>query len=189
MCGEEPELKKMKAWYDGYSVGDQSSIYNPYSVMHAVSSGKFKSYWKKTSAAEELMTYIDMDQEGLQNTIARLIAGERVVVDTDSFQNDVRTFTCRDDLLTLLAHLGYLTYKEEPEIDDGDARTGTVRIPNEEVRSEFDRILRKAKHKDLIELVRRSDQLLKDTLEGKEDEVAKAIARVHVRICTDFLQQ
>lgn len=169
----------MKLWYDGYTVGEKHSIYNPYSVIHAVSSGKFKSYWKKTSAAETLMTYIDMDQGGLQDTIARLIAGESVIVNTDSFQNDVETFTCKDDVLTLLTHLGYLTYEEEPDSYDDDTVVGLVRIPNEEVRSEFDAILRKAKHKSLIELVRKSDKLLADTLGGKSEEVAKAIADVH----------
>ncbi len=180
ICEEkDKDFAKMKLWYDGYTVGEKHSIYNPYSVMHAAGSGKFRSYWKKTSAAETLMTYIDMDQEELQDTIARLIAGESVVVDTDSFQNDVETFTCKDDVLTLLTHLGYLTYEEEPDSYDDDTVVGLVRIPNEEVRSEFDKILRKAKHKSLIELVRRSDRLLKDTLEGKSDAVAKAIADVH----------
>ena len=173
------DFEKMKLWYDGYTFGEKHSIYNPYSVMHAVSSGKFKSYWKKTSAAETLMTYIDMDQDDLQNTIARLIAGESVIVDTDSFQNDVETFTCKDDVLTLLTHLGYLTYEEEPDSYDDDSQVGLVKIPNEEVRSEFDNILRKAKHKSLIELVRKSDKLLQDTLDGKSDAVAKAIADVH----------
>ena len=181
LCKEKKQdFERMKVWYDGYSVGDRHSIYNPYSVMHAVSSGKYRSYWKKTSAAEILMTYIDMDQDGLQDTIAKLIAGESVVLDTDSFQNDVETFTCKDDVLTLLVHLGYLTYEEEPEsYDDGDETIGLVRIPNEEVKSEFDKILRKATHKTLIELVRKSDQLLKDTLAGKNDAVARAIAEVH----------
>ena len=178
LCEEsDQKFEEMKLWYDGYTFGDQHSIYNPYSVMHAAASGKYKSYWKKTSAAETLMTYIDMDQDGLQDTIARLIAGESVIVDTDSFQNDVETFTCKDDVLTLLTHLGYLTYEEEPDNDDTVA--GLVRIPNEEVRSEFEKILRKAKHKSLIELVRKSDQLLRDTLEGKSDAVARAIADVH----------
>ena len=180
ICEEkDKDFEKMKLWYDGYTVGEKHSIYNPYSVMHAVSSGKFKSYWKKTSAAETLMTYIDMDQDGLQDTIARLIAGESVIVDTDSFQNDMETFTCKDDVLTLLTHLGYLTYEEEPDSYDDDSVVGLVKIPNEEVRSEFDKILRKAKHKSLIELVRKSDKLLKDTLDGKSNAVAKAIADVH----------
>ena len=180
ICEEKnKDFEKMKLWYDGYTVGEKHSIYNPYSVMHAVSSGKFKSYWKKTSAAETLMTYIDMDQDDLQDTIARLITGESVIVDTDSFQNDVETFTCKDDVLTLLTHLGYLTYEEEPDSYDDDSVVGLVKIPNEEVRSEFDKILRKAKHKSLIELVRKSDKLLQDTLDGKSDAVAKAIADVH----------
>lgn len=180
ICEEKnKDFEKMKSWYDGYTFGDRHSIYNPYSVVHAIRSGKFKSYWKKTSAAETLMTYIDMDQDGLQDTIARLIAGESVVVDTDSFQNDVETFTCKDDVLTLLAHLGYLTYEEELDSYDDDSVVGLVKIPNEEVRSEFDKILRKAKHRSLIELVRRSDKLLRDTLEGNGDSVAKAIADVH----------
>ena len=170
----------MKKWYDGYTVGDCSCVYNPYSVIQALGSGKYRSYWKKTSAAETLMTYIDMNQDGLQEDVARLIAGESIEVNTDSFQNDVETFTCKDDVLTLLIHLGYLTYEEVSDSDEDDgAYIGLARIPNEEVRLEFEGILRRTKHDKLIELVRRSDQLLADTLAGKEQEVAKAVQEVH----------
>ena len=170
----------MRRWYDGYTVGECHSIYNPYSVMQALGSGRYRSYWKRTSAAETLMTYIDMDQDGLQDDVARLIAGESIVVDPDSFQNDVETFTCKDDVLTLLAHLGYLTYEEvDDSYDDDEQLTGLVRIPNEEVRCEFNKILRRARHASLIELVRRSDQLLCDTIAGDGDAVARAIQEVH----------
>ncbi len=174
-------FESMKKWYDGYTVGNCHSIYNPYSVMQALESGKYKSYWKKTSAAETLMTYIDMDQDGLQDDIARLIAGETIVVDTDFFRNDVETFTSKDDVLTLLIHLGYLTYEEVSEsYDENDEQlTGLAHIPNEEVRSEFEKILRKAKHKELIRLVQKSDRLLQDTIEGNENAVACAIQEVH----------
>ncbi len=175
------DFSRMKKWYDGYTVGDYKSVYNPYSVMQTVKKKSFKSYWKKTTAAETLLTYIDMDEDGLQNDIARLISGESIQVDTDSFQNDVETFTGKDDVLTLLIHLGYLTYEEiSDSYDDTDGSlVGFVHIPNEEVRSEFEKILRKAKHKSLIELVQKSDQLLKDTLECKEDAMARAIQEVH----------
>ena len=184
LCGQHGRnYSAIKKWYDGYTVGDRHSVYNPYSVMQALDTGKIKSYWKKTSAAEALMTYIDMDQDGLQEDIARLIAGESIVVDPDSFQNDVSTFTCKDDVLTLLVHLGYLTYEEVTDSygdgDDADTLTGLTRIPNEEVRSEFDKILRKAKHKSLVELVRKSDRLLQDTIGGNAEHVAAAIQDVH----------
>jgi hypothetical protein len=173
----------MKRWYDGYTVGDCRSIYNPYSVMQALGTGRYKSYWKKTTAAETLMTYIGMDQDGLQDDVARLIAGESIVVDNDSFRNDVESFTCKDDILTLLIHLGYLTYEEVSDsygADENDGEmTGLARIPNEEVREEFENILRSAKHGTLIELVERSDRLLADTLAGNAEAVAAAIQDVH----------
>ncbi len=174
-------FEAMKHWYDGYTVGNCHSVYNPYSVMQALESGKYKSYWKKTSAAETLMTYIDMDQDGLQDDIARLIAGDTIVVDSDFFQNDVETFSSKDDVLTLLIHLGYLTYEEVSDsYDEEDEQlTGLAKIPNEEVRLEFEKILRKAKHKELIRLVSKSDQLLRDTIAGNGEAVANAIQEVH----------
>ena len=177
----QKDFEKMKQWYDGYTVGDCHSIYNPYSVMQAIGSGKYKSYWKKTSAAETLMTYIDMNQDDLQEDIARLTAGERIIVDPDSFQNDVETFTCKDDVLTLLIHLGYLTYEEVHDSYDesDDVLTGFAWIPNEEVRMEFGKILRKAKHKTLAGLIRKSDKLLENTLAGNSEAVAKGIQDIH----------
>lgn len=175
-------FQSIKKWYDGYTVGLQHSVYNPYSVMQAVDSGKYRSYWKKTSAAETLMTYIDMDIDGLQEDIARLIAGESVTVNTDFFQNDVETFADKDDVLTLLIHLGYLTYEEVSDsysAEQDEELTGLARIPNEEIRTEFRQILRKAKHRSLFALVQKSDQLLADTIAGNTAAVAKAIQEVH----------
>ena len=171
----------MKKWYDGYTAGDYRTIYNPYSVMQALLTGKYKSYWKKTSAAENLMTYIDMDQDGLQDEVVRLIAGESIMVDTDSFRNDLESFACKDDIVTLLIHLGYLTYEEVSDSygEDDEELTGLARIPNEEVRIEFQKILRRAKHEKLIRFVRSSDKLLEDTLAGNENAVAGFIQEVH----------
>ena len=162
-----------KSWYDGYCFDEVHSVYNPYSIMSALQSGKFKSYWKKTSAAEALLTYIDMDEEGLQGEIAKLVSGEEIEVDTEGFENDFQTFKGKDDVLTLLIHLGYLAYREE------EPGTGMVRIPNKEVRLEFNKILRKGKHRELHRLIRESDRLLEKTIQGDADGVAEAIARIH----------
>ena len=159
-----------KNWYDGYDFPDIGAIYNPYSVMLAMKKRKFGSYWQKTSAAESLMTYINMDFEGLQETISRLISGEEVEVDTDFFENDFESFKSRDDVLTLLIHLGYLTWHEEE---------GTARIPNEEVRIEFRKILKGTNvNRKWMELLGRSEKLLEDTIAGDAEAVAKAVEEI-----------
>lgn len=167
------DFEEARCWYDGYSFDRATSMYNPYSIMSAMENGKFKSYWKKTSASEALLPYIDMDEDGLQEVIARLMSGDSIEVDTEGFGNDFETFKSRDDVLTLLIHLGYLAYWEEAH------GTGTVRIPNLEVRMEFDKILRRGTHAQLIRLIRASDQLLEDTRQLNGDAVAKAVAAVH----------
>lgn len=171
LCKEyDMSMAEMKKWYDGYWFTDIGSIYNPYAVMSALRNHKCRSYWKKTSAAEALTTYINMNFDGLQEMIARLISGEELEVDTDGFENDFETFRSRDDVLTLLIHLGYLTYSED---------TKTVRIPNEEIRTEFEAMLKgNGTGSRWIELVRRSRQLLSDTINGNSGTVAEAIKRI-----------
>lgn len=171
------DFDEAKNWYDGYSFDTVHSVYNPYSVMNAMTSGKFRSYWKKTSAAEALLTYIDMDEEGLQDDIAKLISGEVIEVDTEGFENDFETFKSKDDVLTLMIHLGYLSYSEE------EPGTGIVRIPNKEIRIEFNKILRKGTHTELIRLIRESDYLLEKTIQRDANAVANAIARIHDSNC------
>ena len=61
--------------------------------------------------------------------------GETCKVNTDSFENDVTSFKSRDDVLTVLIHLGYLAY-------DRDRRE--VYIPNEEIRSAFSNAVQKS---------------------------------------------
>ena len=81
-----------------------------------------------------------------------------------------RSFQNRDDVLTLLIHLGYLAYREE---------TGTARIPNEEIRLEFARTVREVKRDETIRRVRESDRLIADTIQGNAEAVAAQIEKIH----------
>lgn len=144
------DFSMMRQWYDGYTLGTAGSVYNPNSVMKALRGREFRSYWAETSASKSLMEYIDLDFDGLSETIARLLGGVDVLVDTDGFANDLVEFRNRDDVLTLLIHLGYLAYEKE---------TKTVHIPNEEIRLEFAKSIREVKRQKTILRVKESDQL------------------------------
>jgi hypothetical protein len=69
-----------------------------------------------------------MDFDGLRESIIRLLSGGKVKVNTDKFTNDMVTFRSKDDVLTLMIHLGYLGYLTE---------SGEVFIPNKEINDEF----------------------------------------------------
>lgn len=83
---------------------------------------------------------------------------------------DVIYLDIKDDVLTLLIHLGYLAYDEESQ---------TVRIPNEELRREFARSIREVKRDETIQRVRESDRLIYDTVHGNADAVADQIEKIH----------
>ncbi|MBR1742445.1 MAG: AAA family ATPase, partial [Lachnospiraceae bacterium] len=91
----------IQAWYDGYLI-DGMEIYNPRSVVQACMKKKFDSYWTKTETYEALKVYIEMDFDGLRDRVIRMIAGEKVPVNTEKFTNDMKTFASADDVLTLL---------------------------------------------------------------------------------------
>jgi hypothetical protein len=70
-----------------------------------------------------------MNFEGLRDDIIHMMNGEnRIAVDIRSFTNDMVTFHSKDDVLTLLVHLGYLGYLSE---------TAEVFIPNHEILNEY----------------------------------------------------
>lgn len=164
------DFDKMKQWYDGYSFSNAVSIYNPNSVIEAIHNNDFDSYWTQTSAAESLMEYINLDFDGLGKTVVELVGGVETTVNPNGFANDLVTFRDRNDVLTLLIHLGYLTY---------NAETQKAHIPNEEIRMEFAKAVRQAKRDDTIRRVRESEQLIVDTVHGNEMAVAMQIEKIH----------
>lgn len=171
LCAEYGvDFQRMKQWYEGYHFKGVGSVYNPNSVKQAVDNLDFDSYWTETSAAESLLSYISMNHVGLVKTIAELIGGVEVGVNVNGFANDLVTFKGRDDVLTLLVHLGYLAYDESKK---------TVRIPNEEIRMEFSKAVREAHHTETMKRVAESDRLLYDTVHMNEEAVAAQIEKIH----------
>ncbi len=128
LCDEYSiDFESMKAWYYGYDL-DGTELYCPQSVLMAIDKKTFSNYWTRSETYEALAKYISMNFDGLHETIEKLLAGQEQPVDTRTFSNDMVTFTNKDDILTLLIHLGYLGYKSKKK---------TVYIPNKEIYYEY----------------------------------------------------
>ena len=161
--------EETKRWYDGYDLKG-ISIYNPRSVVMSMTGHDYDNYWTLTERYDLLKDYIQMNLDGLQDTIIELLAGEKVKIDTTTFTNDMVTFQSADDVLTLLVHLGYLTY---------DFATKEVSIPNNEIAEQFASTIRNMDWSEVTQLLKRSEDLLKATLNRDARKVAELIEQCH----------
>ena len=175
-------------WYDGYIVSDsipkdkrdeyreglynghKIAIYSPLSVVEAMNTGVIKDYWNKTESYEALADYIKKDYDGLKGAVALLMDGGRLAIDSSTYQNDMTTFTSRDDVLSLLVHLGYLGYDDE---------TGEVFIPNMEILDEFKTSTKTNEWTDAFREFDNSLELLQATWDKNSEKVAELLEKAH----------
>ena len=187
------DYSSIKDWYDGYDVSDivppdpgheeqkrtgealkavRHSLYSPLSVVEAMTTGIIKDYWNDTETYEALAEYIRKDYDGLKDAVALLMDGGRLAIDTSTYQNDMTTFHSRDDILSLLIHLGYLGYD--------DARS-EVFIPNREILDEYRTSTKSEEWISTFRSFELSQKLLQATWNKDAEKVAELLENAHDR--------
>ena len=172
---------EMKRWYDGYVlktfketdnafVAQDIHICNPNSVIRSILSGKYQCYWNDTGSLEPVIDYIKLDVCGLRQAIVLLVSGQPCAYRQIFFGQAFNNTTSFDSVMTMLTHLGYLTY---------DMSTGMGRIPNEEIREAM-YLAAEDRHWDEVrrsvdESLRFVDYLVNDYEEG----VVDILDRIH----------
>lgn len=182
------DFRDISNWYDGYLVsgsipperreeyregkydGHRFSIYSPLSVVESMTTGIIKDYWNKTETYEALAEYIRKDYDGLKEAVALLMDGGRLSIDISTYQNDMTTFTGRDDVFSLLIHLGYLGFDDE---------RGEVFIPNREILDEFRTSTKGKEWGSTFKAFETSLELLEATWNGDEERVAELVEDAH----------
>lgn len=174
------DFDELEKWYDGYQIGRQTSMFNPNSVMMAIFNDSCESYWASTGAYDAVANYIQMrstlvallakNYEGLKDDVIKMLAGGRCRVNPTRFQNDMSVIRSKDDVLTVLIHLGYLSY---------DWKNEECYIPNREVADEMVNAIEDNNWKPVVDALQKSEQLLRATLEGDAEAVARGIETVH----------
>lgn len=163
------DYEEMKKWYDGYQL-DELLIYNPKSVVDALMWKDFQSYWTGTETYEALKVYIDLNFDGLKEAVIKMLGNGRCRINTRKFQNDMTTFHTKDDVLTLLIHLGYLTY---------DRKTREAFIPNQEIAQEFQNAIEGPAWDGVIRSLEQSADLLECTWKMDGKAVADRLETIH----------
>lgn len=164
-------LLKDKPYVELAYMTDCLSTFSPRSVVASIDHKKFGNYWTSTETYEALRIYIDMNYDGLKDDVVKLLAGEEVYLNTNKFQNDMTTFKSKDDVLTLLIHLGYLGYNSSNQ---------TCYIPNKEVISSFVASVEDSSWNETTKALLNSRELLEATWNQDEKKVAKYIEEAHL---------
>ena len=163
------DFTELQRWYDGYLLGGYH-VYNPCAVINLIFQGNFQSYWTQTGTYESILPLINMDFDGLRSAIIDMLAGESVEVIPYFFQNDMISFRDKDDVLTLLIHLGYLAYNQ---------KRSQAFIPNEEIRFEFAMATKVNKWSELISFQKESRALLNAVLDYDTEAVSEMLEKIH----------
>ena len=165
------DFEECRRWYDGYSFENAKSIYNPNSVVEAMFSHEFGSYWTQTDTYKVLSEYISLNFDGLRDDIITMLGGGACRITPDRFQNDMVSINSKDDAMTLLVHLGYLAY---------NSSTGKAKIPNGEIAAEFAIAVEDKKYwGEIANALEKSEDLLDAVMEGNSDFVAHQLSLVH----------
>nr|WP_296192964.1 AAA family ATPase [uncultured Anaerobutyricum sp.] len=173
-------FEETHAWYDGYELvkidGKEKvyySMYSPKPVVDAMLSGVFDNYWNQTETYEALKAYIKLNFDGLKDAVIHMLAGERVQINTGTFSNDMTSFQGKDDVLTLLIHLGYLSYHWPDK---------TVTIPNKEVSQEYINAISTMDWSEVTASIEDSRMLLEALWNMDGKAVAEGIDKAHQEI-------
>ena len=174
LCNEyDMDFAECEEWYDGYRIGELD-IYNPNSVVKAMMRRECANYWNVTGSYEVVSDYIKLDYDGVKTAVVEMLAGREVPVSVVDFKNRLDEIKTKDNVLTYLIHLGYLNY---------DKKTGLCRIPNKEIKQEWEFAVKDSDNfSKIVEMIRDSEELLELTLEGEADEVAAALDRAHEEV-------
>lgn len=163
------DYNRIRQWYDGYLLSGQH-MYNPRSVSRVIRDGEYRSFWSDSGAYESVVPLIRQDFDGLKAAVISMLSGNHVAVKTGTFKNDMREFGSRDDVLTILIHLGYLGFDESSE---------EAYVPDDEVRRELENAVEETRWTEFDSFRCDSEDLLDSTLDMDSEAVAETIGRVH----------
>ena len=163
------DFETMKVWYKGYLING-IHMYNPNSVSMALERHTVDSYWRNTSAFGTINTFITMNYAGLKEDVLAMLLGEKVMVGTECFQNDLAEIHSKDDTFTALIHLGYLGY---------DKDMLSAYIPNYEVATAFESALQTGPWEEIAASISKCNELLIATINKHAEKVAELIELAH----------
>ena len=144
-CGLEKEKEQVKSWYDGFTFGEHSDIYNPWSILNFIDKGKYTTYWANTSSNSLVGKLIREGSCDVKEQFEQLLRGEsiRCSIDEQIVYNQLSEN--EEAIWSLLLASGYLkvlSYQSYLEVADFETPKYELAITNHEVKLMFEEMVR-----------------------------------------------
>jgi len=173
LCEEHTKtlsFEDLKKWYDGYYLSDGGSLFNPRSVVSALSRGVCLNYWTETGPMNEIANCIEQNTAAVREDIVKMTAGIPVEVELEGYSASELQLNTRNEILSAMVVFGFLTYYD-----------GYLRIPNHELMEKYQKVLARDSMGEVKEIVDSSRKMLEATLAADSDKVAMMLEQVHDR--------
>ena len=133
----QEEKEEIKKWYDGYIIGKETGIYNPWSILKYLKNREIMPYWVNTSS-NDLIKLILKNSTTVKEKIERLLKEEAIEVKIDQETVIVGIEKNEDNIWGLLVGTGYLKVIETVDIQK---KLYKVKMPNKEIELLFEDII------------------------------------------------
>ena len=139
-CGYSDRKDAVKRWYDGFIFGEHKDIYNPWSILNFLDTGKIATYWANTSSNSLVSKLIREGNKRLKTTFEDLLLGKTIYCSIDEQIIYNQLGKSEGAIWSLLLASGYLkviTSESEEDVADGTLPKYELQLTNQEVKRMF----------------------------------------------------
>lgn len=159
----------LREWYDGYHRQTGGRLYNPRSVVMALSNNNLGNYWTSAGPYDEIFYYIKNNVAAIRDDLALMVSGIPVSAKVREYAAVSMQLKTKDEIISAMAVYGFLSYED-----------GKVSVPNKELMDRFDDMLQKEASLGYVyRLAKESERMLRATLEGDTDMMSEILELVH----------
>lgn len=159
----------LRRWYDGYATPSGLRLYNPRSVVLALTNNSLDNYWTSSGPYDEIFYYIKNNVDSVRDDIVLMTAGEHIPVKIQEYAAVSQNLKTKEEIFSAMVVYGFLSYEN-----------GTVSIPNKELMDHFsDMIKREPSLGYVHRLAKESEKMLRATLSGDTDTMERILEFVH----------
>lgn len=168
---KKPQITResLREWYDGYHTAAGERLYNPRSVVCALTDNQLSNYWVSSGKYDSIFTYIQYNVDQIQNDLTLMFAGERIPSGIQEYAATAQELKTKEEFYSAMVVYGLLTYDN-----------GMVFIPNKELMGSYASMMKKEQSLGYIyRLANVSSQMLQATLAGDTETMSKIIQYAH----------